>query len=229
MKKKLELELISLAQEILRLNGKEDLYAMHSAAKRLYEKLTVLKFVEDHLDDLEPEIQKGDIEKKFEELANSYLNDNRLVPESNPHEEDIMTPGMETIMTMVKEMPKSETLEDILSGVLPDPVFIKRDAEKVAPKQKDIKQMYELTKTSLNDKLKGSVIIGLNDRLAFVKHLFNGNNEDFNMVLSQVNSLRSESEIKSFIEKMVKPDYNNWKGKEEYESRFLELIVVNKN
>jgi hypothetical protein len=31
-------------------------------------------------------------------------------------------------------------------------------------------------------------------------------------------------ETKSFIDEMVKPDYNDWKGKEEYEDRFMEII-----
>jgi len=31
-------------------------------------------------------------------------------------------------------------------------------------------------------------------------------------------------ETKRFIDEMVKPDYNNWEGKEEYEERFMEII-----
>lgn len=226
MKKKLESELTSIAHEILKMNGKRDINAMHSASKRLYEKLTILKFVENHFGELQPEIGKGDIEKKFEELANSFLDDNRLIPESNPHEEDIMTPGIDTIKDIVKEMPKEESLEDILSNVLPNPTFVKRDAELLSPTEEDIKQMNEQRQGSLNDQFRGTINIGLNDRIGFIKHLFDGNSEDYNRVLSQLNSLGSESEIKNFIEQMIKPDHNNWVGKEEYEIRFLELIGI---
>ena len=31
-------------------------------------------------------------------------------------------------------------------------------------------------------------------------------------------------EAQSFIEDMVKPDYNSWEGKEDYEQRFIEII-----
>jgi hypothetical protein len=31
-------------------------------------------------------------------------------------------------------------------------------------------------------------------------------------------------ETKTFIDEMVKPDYNNWEGKEEYEHRLMEII-----
>jgi hypothetical protein len=77
---------------------------------------------------------------------------------------------------------------------------------------------------SLNDHLVNSIQIGLNDRIAFVKHLFNGEQEDFNRVVSQLNSYESEKEAKKFIEKVVKPDYN-WINHDELENRFLEIIA----
>ncbi|NNG11237.1 MAG: hypothetical protein HKM92_13810, partial [Arenibacter sp.] len=67
--------------------------------------------------------------------------------------------------------------------------------------------------------------VDLNDRLAFVKHLFNNNMEDYNRVLSQLSTIDSEERSISFIENMVKPDYNNWEGKEEYEARFMSVIA----
>ena len=56
----------------------------------------------------------------------------------------------------------------------------------------------------------------MNDRIAFVKHLFAGSNEDFNRVFSQTSTYDSFEEAQNFIEDMVKPDYNNWEGKEDY-------------
>lgn len=77
---------------------------------------------------------------------------------------------------------------------------------------------------SLNDVLFTSNLqVGLNDRIAFVKHLFDGSQEDFNRVLSQLNSFKSEQEAKSFIKSFVKPDYD-WSEKEEYELRLINLI-----
>ena len=79
-------------------------------------------------------------------------------------------------------------------------------------------------KTSLNEALVSSNMqIGLNDRIAFVKHLFEGSQEDFNRVVSQVNSFKHKKEAVKFISKIVKPDYD-WKGKEEFEERFMDLI-----
>ncbi len=79
-------------------------------------------------------------------------------------------------------------------------------------------------KTSLNSKLgMGSIDMGFNDRISFVKHLFSSQQEDFNRVLSQLNTFESFTQAESFIEQIVKPDYN-WHQKEEYEIRFMELI-----
>jgi hypothetical protein len=77
---------------------------------------------------------------------------------------------------------------------------------------------------SLNDTLNKGINIGLNDRIAFEKKLFGGNSDDFNRVLSQLNSFDSFEEAKDFIQDFVKPDYNNWEGNEEFETRFLDIL-----
>lgn len=92
---------------------------------------------------------------------------------------------------------------------------VKKTVEKVQKEDKPL---------SLNDKLNKGINIGLNDRIAFEKKLFGGNAEDFNRVLSQLNTFDSFEEAKGFIVDFVKPDYNNWAGNEEYETRFLEIV-----
>lgn len=77
---------------------------------------------------------------------------------------------------------------------------------------------------SINDELaKGAIQVGLNDRIAFVKHLFNDSQEDFNRVLSQLNTLDTYLESMYFVENLVKPDYN-WEDKKPYEDRLIALI-----
>lgn len=82
----------------------------------------------------------------------------------------------------------------------------------------------ESKSVSLNDKFNKSIVFGLNDRIGFEKKLFNGSTDDFNRVVSQLNTLDTFEEAKAFIENFVKPDYNNWEGKEEFETRFLEIV-----
>jgi hypothetical protein len=80
-----------------------------------------------------------------------------------------------------------------------------------------------VTPTSLNDTLQTNIQIGLNDRIIFVKNLFEGSQEDFNRVISQLNTFKTEKEAKNFISKMVKPDYN-WSEHEALENRLLAII-----
>ncbi|MDE0598681.1 MAG: hypothetical protein OSB51_05850, partial [Dokdonia donghaensis] len=81
---------------------------------------------------------------------------------------------------------------------------------------------------NLNDRLKTGLKIGLkiglNDKLSFIKHLFAGSTSDYNRVLSQLETFASASEARNFITQMVKPDYNNWEGKEIQEERFMEVV-----
>ena len=66
MKKKLEAELISIAHRILKLKNKSDLVQLHQETQKLYEKLSVLRFVEDNFADAKPTIGLSEIEEKIE-------------------------------------------------------------------------------------------------------------------------------------------------------------------
>lgn len=78
---------------------------------------------------------------------------------------------------------------------------------------------------TINDSFNKNIVIGLNDRIAFEKNLFNGKSDDLNRVISQLNTFDTYQESIDFIEDLVKPDFNYWKGKEEYEERLLDLIT----
>ena len=69
-----------------------------------------------------------------------------------------------------------------------------------------------------------TINIGLNDRMGFVKFLFGDSSEDYNRVLSQLNTFSTFEEAKDFIEEIIKPDYNNWEGADEFAERFIGLV-----
>ena len=80
-------------------------------------------------------------------------------------------------------------------------------------------------KAVANAKSISGIQFGLNDRIGFEKHLFDGSSEDMNRVISQLSTFNTFQEAKEFIEDMVKPDYNNWKGQEDYAERFIEIVA----
>jgi hypothetical protein len=240
MKKKLESELMSIAHRILKLKGKEDVLKMHKVVEELYEKLCVLKFAHENFEGDIPTI--GNDSSFFDMLDvafNNRVSDNIEVEDKvyinldEVEDDGIMEPVMEKIKDMVAQMPpEAQKVDKIFEEAIPKKQYHKNDLEEITADFKEIPEFEpieqakarEEQKKSLNDKLKSFLSIGLNDKLAFIKHLFNGRNEDYDRVLSQLNTTSTFKEASDFINNLVKPEYNNWVDKEEYEARFMEII-----
>lgn len=362
MKKKLEAELISIAHRILKLKNKSDLIQLYQETQLLYEKLSVLRFVEENFADAKPTIGYSEIEDKLavifdaevpaekpaverpkaeeikpesvkteepkakEEKAETpttkepKVEEPEIAPNTSNVSEEIEKSG-KAIADLIKgirgnspekieERPTEKTpaepiselespeateveakeetfpepekaqevseaakdeffkpafelsfeakteeskpveakitpsqiaFDDLLGQSYKDPVFVKpedlqteKEAQQTAGKSdvipitrnfNDTANVISINKTeNLNERMSKGITIGLNDRIAFMNHLFNNSSEDYNRVLSQLITLDTMDEAKNFIDTMVKPDYNNWVGKEEYEQRFMEII-----
>jgi len=79
-------------------------------------------------------------------------------------------------------------------------------------------------KKSLNDRLAGTVLkFGLNDRIGFVKELFDGSQKDFNRVVSQLNTCSSLEEATDYINAQISDEYG-WDQKEETAARFMAAV-----
>ena len=163
--------------------------------------------------------------------------DNRVYVNIDEREDDVMAePAMEKIKDIVAQMPQeTHDVDALLESVLPQKNEQSSEFETLTADFKDIPVFEPVTQTepkvkedikkTLNDKLKTkSLTFGLNDKLAFIKHLFDGNNEDFERVVSQINTSSSFEEANTLIQSIIKPDYNHWEGKEEFEERFIEII-----
>lgn len=222
-------------------------------AKRLYEKLTVYNFTESNLytaaekrqeevvktaQKVEAPVEKKQ-EKKVEKKAAPVKQEvpapeedeyNPTGLEYNP--EDITEPNTEKIKDIVAQMPPETRQIDDLFAQMETKNHKKNDMEDIGGVHYDnLPQFEPVTKSgnsdkprSVNDRVRKGINIGLNDRLAFVKHLFDGSTSDYNRVLSQLNTIKTKEEAFNFVANMVKPDYNNWEGKEDYESRFLAIV-----
>ena len=238
MKNKLESELISIAHRILKLTGREDLEKMHSEIALLYQKITVLKFIENNHEGGSPDFE-GMSTSFFDSLEGAFNNkvtdsvevaDKTFVNIDSEEEEAIMEPAIEKIKDIVAQMPE-ETLEvDTIIEAINEPTeAVEHDLNELSPSYAQLPIFdavdLETPQTSLNDQLKTQGFqIGLNDRLAFVKNLFENSSEDYDRVLSQLSTLDSYEEAMNLLNSIIKPDYNNWKGQEEMEDRFLEII-----
>jgi len=253
MKKKLESELISIAHRILKLTGREDLEKMQSEIALLYQKITILKFIENNHDGETPDLVGMDA-SFFSSLDGAFNNtvtdsvevaDKTFVNIDTEEEESIMEPAIEKIKDMVAQMPE-ETIEvDTIIDAINEPKEPEEEVQEPEPEDpqeaiefdlNELSPSYaqlpifdavepEPAQASLNDQLKTQGFqIGLNDRLAFVKNLFENSNEDYERVLSQLSTLDSYEEATHLLDSIIKPDYKNWEDQEEMEARFLEII-----
>lgn len=242
MKKKLESELIIIAHRILNLKGQEDVVKMHAEVSALFEKLSVLKFAHENFEGDIPAIgNDSSFFGMLDSAFNNKISDNIEVEDKiyinldDVEDDDIMEPGIATIRDMVAHMPNEpEDIDVILEEALPKPKYQNNDLDELMSGFKNMPIFEPVTKVSngisnekksLNDKLKnGGFNIGLNDKIAFIKHLFEGKSEDYERVMSQLNSFESFANAQEFLINIVKPDYNNWENKEEFEVRFIQIL-----
>ena len=238
MKKKLESELISIAHRILKLTGKEDLEKMQSEVALLYQKITILKFIESN-QDVQTTDAVGMDTSFFDSLDDAFNNkvtdsvelaDKTFVNIDSEEGDALMEPAIEKIKDIVAQMPEETVEVDAIIDAINEPTeTIVHDLNELSPTYAQLPIFDaiepETTQASLNDQLKNQGFqIGLNDRLAFVKNLFENKNEDYERVMSQLNTLDSFEEATSLLNSIIKPDYNNWEGQEDIEVRFLEII-----
>jgi len=305
MKKKLEADLISIAHRILKLKNKSELAQLHQETQKLYEKLSVLKFVEENFSDVKPTIGLS----KIEELVATAFDKEEIITE-----EEVVLAQAETEEEVVSEVIKEESIpvleveiveneeiiaeesEEIIAaseenidfephfelfkkekveskkskkgakqisfgdmlGLNSEPIFERVQSSTVSEEAEveseeipeieeaaaevfspafemsepeeseeieDIVEELEVKKSDFsNDTFSKTISFGLNDKIAFEKQLFGGSSEDLNRVISQLSTFDTFDEAENFIEDMVKPDYNNWEGKDDYVARFMEIV-----
>ena len=252
MKKKLESELISIAHRVLKLTGREDLNKMQDEVALLYQKISILKFLQTHFNGEIPEEVATDASffNALEGAVNNKVSDTAEIDEKvyvkmdNQPNEPLMEPATEKIKDIVAQMPQETTAVDALVDDVNSSDVVEEDLSELSPSFGQLPifepldsdsepeetlamddSLTAIKKTSLDEKLKKTGFqIGLNDRLAFVNHLFQNNNEDYDRVISQLNTMDSFEEISDFIQNIIKPDYSNWEDKGDYETRFLEIL-----
>jgi len=153
-----------------------------------------------------PAAQPQSLENPFAATANQdNVNTSWAMNIDQPSSQNIAQP-----QSAARQTP---SLEEFLSQKAKTASFERKNPEEPKPTQ------------SLNDRFSKAIQIGLNDKLAFVQKLFFGSESEYNKVLKHLEELHTLEEAAVYIQQQVKPTYNHWKGKEEYEERFLSLIL----
>ena len=216
MSKKIHQELFRIAKEILEKDKTLDLQKAYDQTLSLLEQLILIKYSEELSGDLSQEF-----DLKLDNTIDFIKADNR----ENKEEDFQMTDRQDlpdlnnSVKDIVKETHKKTDHEAQIDELTTQDLSFE-------PKEK-VSTQKEIIKERLNDKFSKGLQIDLNDRLAFIKHLFDKRPNEYQRAISQISTFQSWNQAKVFILEMVKPDYDNWKGKELYEERFLKIIENN--
>lgn len=178
------------------------------------------------LKDLETVNETSDIDKiisNFQELYKKMIlfqfnkESEIVIGKAEQKEVNKAAEKTDELVTEISSQENTDNFEDLFSSVA-NPEFITKEENK---------NQISLESKKLNESLIKGINIGLNDKIAFTKSLFDGNEEDYSRVVSQIQTYTSWDEAFNFLNNIVKPDYNNWDGKEEIEKRFLKCIESN--
>ncbi len=212
MSNKIFQELCRIAKEILENSDESNFQKVYDQTLSLLEQLILIKNSEGFSEDFWLELKsKYDMEIDF-----IHANEKGVIDEDFS---DSLSQSRNSTIETKKETPdtKNYEAEIEISSNLDLDNKIKEDS---TPQK-------EVIKERLNDRFSKGLQIDLNDRLAFIKHLFNKNTNDYQRAISQISTFQDWNQAKAFILEMVKPDYDNWKGKELYEERFFKIIENN--
>jgi hypothetical protein len=158
-------------------------------------------------------------DKKPKTEAKQISFEDLLGSNSEPVFERVFDPIQEETEEETDDEEETEDEEAIFN-----PGFEMEASEEMEEEEKAIPNFEFDNEISINEAFAKTITFGLNDRIAFEKQLFAGSSEDLNRVVSQLSTFDTFEEAQNFIEDMVKPDYDNWEGKEEYVDRFMEIV-----
>ena len=212
MSNKIFQELCRIAKEILENSDESNFQKVYDQTLSLLEQLILIKNSEGFSEDFWLELKsKYDMEIDF-----IHANKKEVIDEDFS---DSLSQSRNSTIETNKETPDTKNYEAELE--------ISSNLDLDNKIKEDSTPQKEVIKERLNDRFSKGLQIDLNDRLAFIKHLFNKNTNDYQRAISQISTFQDWNQAKAFILKMVKPDYDNWKGKELYEERFFKIIENN--
>lgn len=220
-RKEIEQELATLALDIKNKSSND----AAQATLELYKKFALLSAQEQIQDQFKA--AQNDLEAQLKARI-SQLNSSFEHAEVTPSLVAINEPDLsETLPPVMEVLPSEQTLEPdkVVMPLFEDPAELDAEqAPQVTTESVAERAQKSEEKKSLNDSFAQNVLkFGLNDRLGYVKNLFDGSTEDFNRVVSQLNTLNRLAEAQDFLQTHIAPDYG-WDKQEETAARFMSAV-----
>ena len=222
MTEKIKSALLKWAEKVINHQGQWDEEKTHQAIQNLYELSIIQKML----------LEQESLDKNLWEKQQSQLSEVLKSFSGDPEKEIVkgeefeVAPMMDTIKNMVTEMPEPEAYEKLFETFEETPSFEpKKKENSVKQYKQEVETIPEIK--NINDRFNKTLRIDLNDRLAFIKNLFEGDTASYEKVLSQIVTFESWEEVFNFIDVQVKTEYDNWNKNEEIADRFLAILQKN--
>ena len=222
MTEKIKSALLKWAEKVINHQVQWDEEKTHQAIQNLYELSIIQKML----------LEQDSLDKNLWEKQQSQLSEVLKSFSGDPEKEIVkgeefeVAPMMETIKNMVTEMPEPEAYEKLFETFEETPSFEpKKKENSVKQSKQEVETIPEIK--NINDRFNKTLRIDLNDRLAFIKNLFEGDTASYEKVLSQIVTFESWEEVFNFIDVQVKTEYDNWNKNEEIADRFLAILQKN--
>ena len=199
----LKAELTLLSQEILQNIHQKDVSDLYKSVRKLYEKMAAIYVLDKKLKDNGElfDLISGSVDNfEIREDVNTEI-DERNIEEQEP-KQSLPSDEIDPYQHEISFVPKQKETQKTTRVSTPDPM-----------------QAFSRKKMS----------IGLNDRIAFIKNLFNGDHEAYNEVIDRLNTFDNYESALKYVYSEVKPRFNNWEGKDEYEFRLIQLLELKFN
>ena len=222
MTEKVKRALLKWAKKIIIQQDEWDDETTHQAIQKLYELSIIQKMLlgQEALDKNLWKKQQSQLSEVLDSLTGNAEKDN------TKEEEMEVAPVMETIKNMVTEMPEPQAYQNLFETFEKTPSFEQKQKENLEEYNNKSTEIIPEVK-NINDQFAKTLSIDLNDRLSFIKNLFEGDTASYDRVLSQVVTFESWAEVFNFIEVQVKTEYDNWNENQEISERFLAILQKN--
>ncbi len=223
MTEEIKKALLVWAQKVVDEHAHWDAAQMHRVLRKIYEISSSYQYLSESFTPSDTEW------KRHQSRLNEVIQQLTEQKENNPtNEENLEVPPMiETIKNMVTEMPEQEHYDSLFETITETPIFVPKNEIKIPKEEAIPTEIPGIKKRNLNDQFAQSLSIDLNDRLAFVKHLFQNNSREYDCVIAQIVTFESWQEVLNFLQNQVKTEYPHWEEKPDIENRFLSILQKN--
>ncbi len=206
----LKAELTLLAQEIIKDIHKKDIKDIYKSSRKLYEKTNAVYQLSKLMD-----------AEELEEILANYPEEtdktNKVSGNSEGYNKNIKEGKPADKYTYKKPEKKGNFSSKGIYKSVSNMKFV--------PKENAEKKVAVKAANGEGKKMN----IGLNDKIAFIRHLFNNDSTTYNKVIEKLNEIDSYEEALVYLNNEVKPRFNHWEDKDEYEFRLIQLLELKFN